>query len=524
MSREDKSERNDYKSATIVIITTVVLVVLCLSILANSMTKPVGRDEHMYCTGAVLLAQGKMIYRDFSYAAQMPCHPLLYAILFRAFSTTRYLLVGRLSSCVCDILILICIVGVYRLIFKPFIIAGTLMGLMGAVLYIFNPLVDYANGYAWNHDIVILCVVLSLFLFLSVDFRQKSKYRRIAAIGALLTLATCMRVTTALVELLFFVMLLSMPMESIKQRFKTTLPFLSAAALIIIWPVCVIAHAPRAFYLNLIKIPTLYGRWLHEVGMVFDKLQLTTASLTTPGYLVLIGLLIYLYLTIIYLRRRLEIPDIPKLILTAMLAVVFFIIALIPPTMWMQYLAAPVPFLIISLAFPLSYLRKFTQKVNVHNHFKTASVLLVVCVLVAVLSYPVVLYRIPLACSPQIWTPNKLHETSEDIVNVMGEPELTLTLSPLFALEGGCEIYTELSCGAIIYRIADSLTPEERRITHTVGMKTLVKLLGEKPPAAIITGMEMESLEKSLLEAAGPEWLRKDYPNGPTLHYRHSHQ
>ncbi len=48
-----------------------VLAVYSLAIVANSMTKPLEHDEQMYCTGAVLLAQGIMIYRDFSYIAQV---------------------------------------------------------------------------------------------------------------------------------------------------------------------------------------------------------------------------------------------------------------------------------------------------------------------------------------------------------------------------------------------------------------------------------------------------------------------
>ena len=180
------------------------LFILSLAVLANTMSKPVGRDEQMYCSGAVLMSQGKMIYRDFSYAAQMPYHPLLCAVLFKLFGTTHYLLVGRIVSCVCDILVMLGIVGIYRHIFRSFTISGMILGLCAVVLYLFNPLVDYANGYAWNHDVVIFCVVLSLWLFISTDFEQKSKYWRIAAIGALLTFATCMRITTVLAGLLFY--------------------------------------------------------------------------------------------------------------------------------------------------------------------------------------------------------------------------------------------------------------------------------------------------------------------------------
>ncbi|MFC1794204.1 hypothetical protein ACFL3Q_11520 [Planctomycetota bacterium] len=486
------------------------------------MSKPIGRDEQMYCTGAALMAQGKMIYRDFSYAAQMPYHPLLCAALFKLFNTTHYLLVGRIVSCVCDILVMLGIVGIYRHIFRSFTTSGMILGLCAALLYVFNPLVDYANGYAWNHDVVILCIVLSFWLFISTDFQQKSKYWRIAAIGALLTFATCMRVTTVLAELLFFVLLFRVPAGSIKERLKNALPFLLAGAVVLIWPVWVITQAPRAFFLNLIKIPMLYGQWLREIGMVHDKFTLTFACLTTPGYFVLVAMVIYLFLSTFFLRRKLKIGSGINLLLAVLLPAIFFIIALIPPTMWRQYLAIPVPFMVISLALPLSYLRNLTDKGHLNRHFKVAATAVITCVLVAVRSYPFVLHRLPLALVPETWEPIKLHNISEDITEKAKEPKLILTLAPLLALEGGSQIYPELSAGAIIYRTADSLSPGERRLTHTAGQKTLAGVLNEKPPSAVILGLEhgkMTFLEAPLQAAVKSDWERKDYPNGPTVYF-----
>ncbi len=514
------------------IIAILILIVLSAAIFANSMSKPLGRDEQMYCTGSALLAQGKMIYRDYSYAAQLPYHPLLCAALLKIFNTTHYLLIGRILSALFDILVLVCIFGIYRYIFKSFSITGTLLGLAGAALYIFNPLVDYANGYAWNHDAVIFCVVLAFWLFVSIDFTKKSKYWRIAAIGALLTFASCMRITTVLAELLFLAMILSQPAESIKQRFKTALPFLVATAVVSAWPVWIIAQAPRAFFLNLIKIPTLYGEWLHQIGMVYNKLGLTVACLTKLGYFVLLILGIYLCFIILCLRRRLRITNVRILLLAALLPLTFFIIALIPPTMWIQYLAMPVPFLIISFAYPLLYLRELANQTTNKTHFHIACIIISVCVLVIVIfpglgpdpiqrpptmpSYRVILQRTAMLPAPENWEPIKIHKISEDIAEKTKDPKLILTLGPLLALEGDCDIYTELSCGAIIYRIADSLSVSERRITHTAGQKTLGELVETSPPSAVILGFErgkLASLEAPLQAVVKPDWERKTYDN-----------
>ena len=498
------------------IIVVFALIVLSAAILANSMTKPVARDEQMYCAGAVCLAQGKMIYRDFSYAAQMPYHPLFCAALFKMFGTTHYLLVVRLLSCVCDILVMVCIVGVYRHVLKPSTTAGTLLGLGAVVLYVFNPLVDYANGYAWNHDDVVFCVALSLWLFVTADFQTKPQYWRLAAIGVFLTFATFMRITTVLVELLFFIVILSLPAKSIKHRLKTALPFLAASAIVMIWPVSVIARAPQAFILNLVKMPTIYGQWLKEIGMVHNKFALTFACLTTPGYLVLILLTIYLCLAGLVFHRKLKKTNTKSLWLSALLPVVFFVIALIPPTMWRQYLAVPVPFLVMGLAFPLSFLRDISNKGNMKKHFKIAVFSMVAGTLVAIFSFPFVLYRIPFALVPEKWIPIEHHKMAEDIASKTKEPKQILTLAPLLALEGGCDIYTELSAGDIIYRIADTLSPEERQITHIVGPRTLAKIAQQSPPSAIIVGTEpsfFAHLEEPLLSLINTSWHMEVYKN-----------
>ncbi len=105
------------------------IVVLGAALLANSMTKEISRDEQMYCTAGVLLGQGHALYRDFSYPSQLPYHPLLLATLYRTLGTTHYLLVGRLVSVVCDILVVVFILLIYRSIFGPDLWGGLLIRL-----------------------------------------------------------------------------------------------------------------------------------------------------------------------------------------------------------------------------------------------------------------------------------------------------------------------------------------------------------------------------------------------------------
>ncbi|MHC4567611.1 MAG: hypothetical protein ACYTE3_17840, partial [Planctomycetota bacterium] len=312
-----------------------------------------------------------------------------------------------------------------------------------------------------------------------------------------------------------------------------------AALLVSIWPLTVIARAPRAFFLNIVKIPTLYGQWLREIGMVFDKLALTLSCLTKPGYLVLIVLTVCLYLAVFFQCRNLKIENSRMPILAFLLPIAFFVIALIPPTMWSQYHAIPVPFLIISLAFPLRHLRETLVATGSSSRLQIVRVLLALCVLITLVSpsmglhpmlpsshvpsYHTVIARILKLRDLQNWVPLEVHRVSRDIAEKTREPKLVLTLAPLFALEGGCEIYTQLSCGSVIYRAADALSASDRAITNTVGQKAIANLIDERPPSAVMLGMErgkLASLEAPLKNATRADWEREDYKFGPTVYFR----
>jgi hypothetical protein len=491
-----------------------VIVILGAVLLANSMTKEVGRDEQMYCTAGVLLGQGQAIYRDFSYPSQLPYHPLLLAALYQGLGTTHYLLVGRLVSVVCDILVVLLILLIYRSVFGTYRREGLLLGLAAATLYVFNPLVDYAAGYAWNHDVVILCVVASLWLFVTTDFAQRSRFWRVGAMGALLTAATFMRVTTILIELLFLTAVLFAARGSLRNRIRTALPFCAAALIVMIWPVWVIAQAPQAFRLNLVRMPALYGHWLHEIGIVYGRIALTVASLLTPGYLVLLALAGYLIWSMRRGASSLDRVERQKACPAALLPLLFLVIAYIPPTIWRQYLAMPVPFVVIAFAYPLLALRRRADTSEGKSQYRISCYLVGgATAIIAILAYPVV-SRCRHLVEPEQWKPIAFHRLSVKYAAEIKEPKLVLTLGPLHALEGGCGIYPELSSGSIVYRVADRMSTQERQITHTVGPRTLAELVSTRPPSAVIVGVEppyFASLEEPLRKLVPPDWPRDTY-------------
>lgn len=505
------------------IATVLLVIVLAVSMLANGMMKPVSRDEQMYCTAGVLLNQGHQIYQDFAYPAQLPYHALLLSGLYRLFHTSHYLLVGRLVSVACDIAVVVLILGIYRRAFGTHRLAGRWLGLAAVTLYAFNPLVGYASGYAWNHDVVIFCVVFAFSLFMRTGFRRKPRFWRLASIGALLAVATCMRITTAPVALLFLLAILLAARGSLHNRVRTALPFLIAGLLVLSWPLWIFMQAPRAVRLNLIQIPSLYGQWLQELGVAYSKTTLTLDCLTTPGYLAL--LVTAGYLGIALIRRRSSLRGIAKrnlLVATGTVLLLYFV-AFVPPTMWHQYWAVPVPMVLIACAYPIALLRQEEEKPDQNRPFQVACGVMFACAGVAVMCTPTILRRSPAVLVPERWGPVALHRTAVDIASKTKEPKLILTLGPLYALEGGCDIYRELACGSIVYRAAHAIPPEDRTLTPTVAPETLETLLSQEPPSAVIVGVEpahFAFLEEPLLGAVGPAWSRKVYEEALQVYFR----
>ena len=507
-----------FKRAILWVLWAIAAAAVAAALLANAMTKQVGRDEQMYCTAGVLMAQGQLPYRDFSYAAQLPYHPLLCAAVFRLTGTTHYLLAGRLVSVVSDLLVAVLIVAVYRRIVGTGR-AATAMALAGAALYVFNPLVDYAQGYAWNHDVVILLVLFSLWLLISVDPGHRSCVWKAAAIGACLGLASGMRVTTALTIPVFGLALWLGHRRSAAGAATCVVPWAGGLAATAIWPLWVVTQSPQAFWLDLVEIPRLYGQWLQEIGMTYDKAGLTWQCLTRPGYLAILVLLPGLTILVWQSGARRGIWRLGSFAVTIALVGLFSWSAFIPPTMWHQYWAVPVPFLVVALAFPLSALVRSDDRRQV----RAALGLTLLTAATAIATNPVVIWRIPVAADPETWEPLRIHRIAEGIAAKTQAPKRVLTLAPLLALEGGCSIYPELSCGSIIYRIADQLTAAQQRQTHSVGPTSLGRLAEASPPSAIIVGTEdrrFASLETALQAIAGAGWDRQVYPDGLTVYYR----
>ncbi len=506
------------------------LVVLSLVIFMSSMAKPVVGAEHASCAAGVLLMQGKMIYRDFACVAQMPYHPFLCAAIFKVFNTTHYLFAGRMLTVVCDILIVISIIIIFYRVFASFPVAGLLLGMAMAVLFVFNYHVVRVNGFALNQDFMVLCILVSFWLFVSVDFNQKSWYLRIGAMGALLTLATCLHFTAVFIQVLFFVILLIRRAESGKQMCKTAPPFLIAPAVVLILPIWTMVHAPRAFFINVFEMPLIRMQMIRKMqsimgGVLYGKCK-NIIYCIEPSDVFPFLVAVCLVVLIILARHKLEISNLKNALLAILVPVIFLIIALCAPEFLYETFAMLIPFIIISFAYPLLYLRRL-QSSTPHTFFRIASIVVIACTFSAVASNPFSLLRISGISRPQSWIPMRVHQISEEVAQKIKEPKLIVTLGPLYALESGCDIYPELSSGWEGCKIASTLSASKRKITNTLNAETFKEMLKERPPSGIIIdrdprneqipriGVVLIRIAKTKWPIQGYNksiWERKEYP------------
>jgi len=132
-------------------------------------------------------------------------------------------------------------------------------------------------------------------------------------------------------------------------------------------------------------------------------------------------------------------------------------------------------------------------------------------VIVLILAIPQLGQSLPRLASPKSWTTEKSHRAGLAIareIAAAGVSGKIGTLVPIYALEGGLEVYPELATGQFAYRTADITDPSLRRHYRTTSPAEVGQLFASDPPAAILVGFD-EKLEAPLVTFAEANGYRK---------------
>jgi hypothetical protein len=168
--------------------------------------------------------------------------------------------------------------------------------------------------------------------------------------------------------------------------------------------------------------------------------------------------------------------------------------ALAPTPSFYQYFYAPVPFVFIGILYGMPLLYGAGQPVRIA--LGVFGSIVVISSIIGFRQYG----DTALNLSPRTWTAVEIHRTGQAIKRSLGEGKV-LTLSPIFPLEGGLEIYPAFVTGPFAWRVAPLVSHDDRQALGLVSANDLPILLRNSPPKGILVGLEGD-LEKPLVDYA----------------------
>jgi hypothetical protein len=452
---------------------------------------PLSHDENMYIAAGVLLGE-HTLYADFAYL-QAPYLPLLYALVFDLTDQAYLLFCGRMVALV---MALVAFYVVYRTCRE--LSGSRRLGALCVVLFAGHHLTLFVLPYARNHVVALALSLSAFYLFVRAVRSPRHGAALSALAGVLSGLAVGTRLMAAPLALALLVACLITPrLKRMKHRLAHgLLPFSLGLALSLVPAVWIIAttDAGAAWFDNV---------GYHGVNLLWRSAADPARAMTLPGklafaaeylvkgsgasLLIAFGLVLWhrRYTTsralVAKMASRADATTVATLCLAAAVLAAF-----LPTPMQRDYLAMVVPFAVIMLAclmgrWAVPYDRLLMQAVTG---------LAALTVLVALATNLRYLRYLPY---PGRWAPIAVRQAGQRLAQLAsrtGAPAKVATLSPIYPLEGGLEIYPELATGPFLYRVGDLIESGRRERYVGSSPKSIRALLAADPPDAILLGFE----------------------------------
>ena len=193
------------------------------------------------------------------------------------------------------------------------------------------------------------------------------------------------------------------------------------------------------------------------------------------------GSLWYVALTALqFIRSRSR--DLPAWTLCGLI-LALFASAFAPTPLWVQYFFAPLPFLVIASAAALSQLKQF--------RWQGAGLAALAALILLQGNLFTDLARIKILARPAEWIPLQVHQYAAQLSEHVPSGKI-LTLVPMLPLEGGLNSYEMFAVGPFSWRTVNFLTIERRQKYEVIAPVDLEAFLAVDPPAAILTGFEVQ--------------------------------
>lgn len=458
-----------------------------------------GHDEDQFIASAWLTAHdGLLPYRDYAYF-HTPYLVFVYAALFRLVGGYP-LLTARLFSALCASAGM----ALFFFLAWDFFCGQPRRYRLGAavgftLLFALSPLTAAASGFSWNHDAMLLLLLLA-FAALYHAPRRAHPRRWLFASGVLLGLAIGVRASAVTVLPAFLLALWFFPgVRSLRRYFSFILLWGGGMALALVPLLVTFLLAPRQFLFGNIEYALLNTRFRLDTPVLYDRgfpvygprnfLEklgyLGESVIAQPSNLLAFLLLAFFGWTAMGAALRRKAAPLYETTLLLLLAPLACLGSLLPTPSWMQYFYAPLPFALLAAAYGLAMLTRRGGSLG-----KWTLALLVWVVLLTNLYQSMDYRRLSFVRYPELWKPLAIHQLGDEIRQAVGEGGRVFTLSPLYPLEAGVPIYSQFATGTFAYRTGVQLTPEQRRFYKVVSEGDLAAFLEADPPAAILIGLD----------------------------------
>ena len=467
----------------------VLLMLVVGAVLAGvALPREVDHDEHQFVASGVLLARhGLLPYRDYPYF-HLPNLVYLYGLINLVAASP--LLAGRMASLGFALLSL----GlVYWLVWSELEKAEPLLRVSMAgsavVLMAFSPLSFYTVGRAWNHDAAVALFLLALVLGRAAGKRSSAWQLVGAGLAAGLAVGTRLSFAPAALGLAL-VILVWTKRDDLARSTQGLAQYALGGALGLV-PTLVLAwSAPRAFIFGNFEYAALNTLYRQAMGFttamdLTGKMQfvLSEVLLEPRGAFLFVSFAVFLAAEAIHLFRF---PRDGQRVALAIGVLFPFLLwgALAPTPSWFQYFYMLVPF--AAVATVLSAMRLYLGR----RQWPLGAAWVILAALAVTWLSRSEVSSVRSLLRPDAWSPTAVRKVGSRIAQETRGP--VLTLSPIYALEGGLPVYEQFASGPFAWRVS-SLVPSAARATlHMVSPEELEAVLTARPPAGILVGREAE--------------------------------
>jgi 4-amino-4-deoxy-L-arabinose transferase-like glycosyltransferase len=447
------------------------LVFCALLVWATAIGSGVNHNEQMYVAAARLWWQLRL-YSDYAYL-QAPLLPMVNAALFAITDNEHLLLVARLHVALWSI---VAFCAMYELGRR--FTGSRVVGTGAAVAFVSHRLFLSNAAESSNYMMPLALAILSLLAWVLAADESLSERRRALWCGlsgiAIGLAVTCKSFYAVLAVGMF-------AMAFVAHRRPLVFHWIAGAALGALPLLYYTLRDPSGFYFSNLGYHIANAEYRRASGTGLpmelpEKLRFVRRLWREPF---LIGLTVYCLAGAALLRGvESSARTRGSFVVASVLTVLATICALLPSPSYLQYFAIPYAFLIIT----------GIAAAGLQAHWWRAS-FVALCLLGFALS-PTTreLARSLRRSSAPARVEREAKKLDEHLA--CSQDTYVATLSPILALEAGCNIYPELATGPFAFRVADDSPHSLQEDLNVVGSSRLESFLDAKKPDAILVGFE----------------------------------